>query len=114
MADPGDFPRNLQPDARRFAALTNLQYERFEIWKDDDEFYLEGDATRNPPPPESKLENINTIEQPEELTRAILESTIGDPLYPGIEMYWIAKLETTVGLGDTLFRVILTMMLCTV
>lgn len=27
------------------------------------------------------------------LARAMLEQTIGDPLYPGIEMFWIAKLE---------------------
>lgn len=113
MPDPGEFPRNLRPDARRFAALTKLQYDRFEIWKNDDEFHL--DATGGEPPnPKYKLEDIDLDKQPGELTRAILESTSGDPLYPGIEMYWIAKLKTTVGLGDTLFQVILTMMFCTV
>lgn len=101
MTDAGNFPSGLQPDARRFAALTKLQYKRFEAWKDDDTFYLKDDD--KPPTPQSKLEDIKPEEQPEELTRAILESTTGDPLYPGIDMYWIAKLQTTVGLGDTLF-----------
>ena len=100
MPEPGDFPRDLQPDARRFAALTKLQYERFEIWKNFDAFYLE--ESDGPPIPQSKLEEIELTEQPGELTRAILESTIGDSLFPGIEMSWIAKFETTVGHGDTL------------
>lgn len=99
MVDPGTFPPHLQPDARRYAALTKLQYKRFKIWKEDEGFYLDDDD--GPPIPESKLEDIELSEQPEELTRTILESAIGDPLYPGIEMYWIAKLDTTVGLGDT-------------
>lgn len=94
MTDAGNFPRDLQPDARRFAALTKLQYKRFEAWKDDDTFYL----TAPLPSPESNLEKLALTEQPRELTRAILESTTGDPLYPGIDMYWIAKLPTTVGL----------------
>jgi len=104
MPDPGEFPRNLQPDARRFAALTKLQYERFKIWKDNDAFHLDDDATLPIPP--SKLEDIELLKQPGELTRAILESTMGDPLYPGIEIYWFAKSETTVGHDDTIFRVV--------
>lgn len=99
MTDAGTFPRDLQPDARRFAALTKLQYKRFEAWTDDDDFCLETPL----PSPECKLEKIALTDQPRELTHAILESTTGDPLYPGIEMYWIAKLPTTVSLGDTLF-----------
>ncbi len=95
MTDPGDFPRNLEPNVRRFAALTKLQYQRFEIWKDDKEFYLEDDKI---PTPKSRIEQVGLDDQPGELTRASLESTIGDPLYPGLEMYWVAKLETTVGL----------------
>lgn len=112
MLVPGQFPPNLKPDARRFAALTKLQYERFKIWKDDDNFHLTGD---NPPVPQSKLENLPAAEQPEQLTRAILEPTVGDSLLPGIEMHWIAKSATTVGVGDTFFQVVLTMMVfCTV
>lgn len=94
MPDPGYFPRNLIPDAKRFASLTKLQYERFSIWKENDDFHLTG---TNPPVPPPKLENIPATNQPEQLTRAILESTTGDPLFPGLEMYWVAKLTTTVG-----------------
>jgi len=95
MVDSGLFPRRLQPDARRFAALTPLQYERFKIWKEHDGFFLTDDASGRLPVPKPKLEEITIGEQPGELTRAILESTTGDPLYPGIEMYWVAKLATT-------------------
>ena len=98
MIEPGDFPGDLQPDARRFASLTKLQYERFKIWKDDDDFHLKDDAKLKSP--KCKLEDIDLEKQPGEFTRAILESTTGDPLYPGIEMSWISKLETTVGFGS--------------
>jgi len=91
MPDPGSMPRDLKPDARRFASLTKLQYDRFKIWKNNDNFHL----TTNIPPLVLNLEEIPLLRQTEELTRAILESTMGDPLYPGIEMYWIAKSTTT-------------------
>ena len=100
MPDPGSFPSGLQPDIKTFASLTKLQYERFRKWKDDTDFKL------TPVPIYQKLEDLSeglAKDQPEYLTRAILETTIGDPLFPGIEMYWFAKLSSTVSLAATSF-----------
>ncbi|KXN92835.1 L-lysine 6-oxidase [Leucoagaricus sp. SymC.cos] len=89
MPDPGTFPSRLQPDIKRFAALTKLQYERFRTWKNDGQALP---PTWSPEPTQKKLEDVvNKKDQPDFLTRAILESTVGDPLLPGIEMYWSAK-----------------------
>ncbi|EDR13863.1 uncharacterized protein LACBIDRAFT_304964 [Laccaria bicolor S238N-H82] len=93
LPEPGTFTSNLQPDARKFAALTKLQHDRFRIWTNDDTFHLPADGVL--PIPRERLEDVDLKDQTEELTRAILETAIGDPLYPGIEMYWIAKLNTT-------------------
>jgi len=91
MPDPGTFPRNLEPDPRQFAHLTSLQYERFKVWAEDDDFTL----GHRLPTPKDRLEDVYFYDQPRELTRASLEWTIGDPLYPGIETYWIAKFANT-------------------
>lgn len=48
------------------------------------------------------IEDYDKAEQPVLLTRAMLEQSIGDPLYPGIETYWIAKLEETYDFSDDL------------
>ena len=95
MPVPGTFPPGLQPDIERFAALTKLQYERFREWKDDTEFRL----PIGPEPSYQKLEDFQKKYQPEYLTRAILGTTIGDSLHPGIEMHWSAKLPSTMGLA---------------
>jgi hypothetical protein len=105
MTDAGNFPRDLQPDARRFAALTKLQYERFEAWKEDDAFYLMDNDT--PPTPPSKLEDIRTQGGTAKGTYA---------RYPGVDDWrpalpWnrhvldreIAKRQWVLVLGDTLF-----------
>jgi hypothetical protein len=94
LPEPGTFTSNLQPDVRKFAALTKLQHDRFRLWTNDDNFYLPDDGVLPIPP--DRLEDIDLNDQPGELTRAILETAIGDPLYPGIETYWIAKFNTTV------------------
>ena len=109
LPEPGTFTTNLQPDVRKFAALTKLQHDRFRIWTNDDNFHLPDDGVL--PIPRERLEDVDLNDQPGELTRAILETAIGDPLYPGIEMYWIAKLNTTVGVPviHTLLRLTLTM-----
>lgn len=81
------------------AALTRLQYERFRIWKDNDDFHLTGDG---PPVPKFKLEDFqgdDTYKQPEQLARAILESTVGDAFFPGIEMYLIVASRGTVSVS---------------
>ncbi|EKM50630.1 uncharacterized protein PHACADRAFT_129992 [Phanerochaete carnosa HHB-10118-sp] len=88
--EPGTVPSTVTGEPiTRFAALTELQYDRFQRWKD-------GNFTVG-----TKLGTIKVIEdypiadQPVMLARAALEQTIGDPLYPGIETFWIAKLDPT-------------------
>ena len=70
----------------QFAALTTVQYDRFKRWKN-------GEFSTAPYPQAkyTKLEDAPLALQTEYVTRAHLESAIGDPLYPGIETYWIAK-----------------------
>ena len=87
----GRYPKSIE----RFASLTALQYDRFKRWRD-------GDFKADPYPildPKTgarptRIEDVNLYLQPEYLTRAHLETTIGDPLYPGIEAGWIAKLTS--------------------
>ncbi|KAF9504784.1 hypothetical protein BS47DRAFT_1401028 [Hydnum rufescens UP504] len=91
MVEAGEIPEGPDP-IYRFAALTKLQYDRFKRWKD-------GEFIVDPPPKDlAKIEEVHLSKQPDSLTRAHLESTIGDPLFPGIEMWWLAKLTDTVGL----------------
>lgn len=76
---------NRYPNAiRRFASLTALQYERFKRWS-------QGDFNTVPYPERKsvRLEDLPIADQPEYLTRSTLDTTIGDPLFPGIETYWI-------------------------
>ena len=63
-----------------------MQYSRFKDWKDGNFIVGEPYGTK------SCVEDYKTPdEQTVVLARAMLEQTIGDPLYPGIETYWIAK-----------------------
>ncbi|KAF8555871.1 hypothetical protein OG21DRAFT_1410233 [Imleria badia] len=82
---------NLPPDTslppiRRYAALTALQYERFSLWND-------GKFASNAVPwkDATELKNVELKYQPACLTLAALDHTVGEPLYPGIEVYWIAR-----------------------
>jgi L-lysine epsilon oxidase C-terminal domain len=54
--------------------LTGLQYDRFRDWAD-------GQFTKG----SKGATNLDL------LTRAALEQTVGTQMYPGIEVYWIAK-----------------------
>ncbi|TFK38751.1 hypothetical protein BDQ12DRAFT_605201 [Crucibulum laeve] len=79
------------PPIRRFAALTELQYTRFKQWregkfKSSQPFWKKQDGT-----PYANIEAAPLQFQPWLLTFAALEHTVGEPLYPGIEMYWLAK-----------------------
>jgi L-lysine epsilon oxidase C-terminal domain len=98
MVEPGEISEDLDP-IKTFSALTRLQYDRFIKWKD-------GNFTVGALPHGNKIEDVPLPEQPESLTRAHLELTIGDPLLPGIEMWWLAKLPETVGLRYTLSRAV--------
>lgn len=70
---------------QRFMALTELQYNRFKDWKDGN--FVAG----MPYEGKKSIEEYDKAEQPFLLTRAMLDQTIGEALYPGIETYWIAK-----------------------
>ncbi|KAI0668650.1 hypothetical protein C8Q78DRAFT_1097533 [Trametes maxima] len=92
--EPGTIRASRRPPIERFAALTKLQYERFEDWKN-------GNFETGVPLPADKkaIEDFPVKDQPGLLTRAMLEQCIGDPLYPGLEMYWLAKLPEVYRLG---------------
>jgi len=79
------------PPIERFAALTKLQYSRFQSWRDGDyqsnqPFWKRGDGRAY-----QTLEEAPLQIRPWLQTLAALEHSIGDPLYPGIEMYHLAK-----------------------
>ena len=76
--------------------MTGLQYERFREWKDGN--FIKGEEFGTL----KAIEDYKLEEQPAILTRAALEHTIGDPLYPGIETYWIMKCEETFCMQDKL------------
>ncbi|KAL1952428.1 hypothetical protein VTO73DRAFT_1577 [Trametes versicolor] len=84
--EPGTTNDIVGEPIQRFSALTEVQYNRFKDWKDG-KF-----VTGTPYGTKKFIEEYDKAEQPVLLTRAMLEQTIGDPLYPGIEVYWIAKL----------------------
>ncbi|KAH7909846.1 hypothetical protein BJ138DRAFT_1154322, partial [Hygrophoropsis aurantiaca] len=86
-------PGEQVPPIKRFAALTKLQYGRFEKW-------AKGDFVANKAPwsdylqyagLDNALDKVPLDLQPYFLTRAALEHTVGEPLYPGIEMHWTAR-----------------------
>ncbi|KAF8208007.1 hypothetical protein K438DRAFT_1813258 [Mycena galopus ATCC 62051] len=84
--EPGGDRNVIGEPIQRFAALTELQFKRFQDFRDGN--YKAGDAFSK-----QAIEEYSAAEQPVMLARAMLEQTIGDPLYPGIEVFWIAKLE---------------------
>ncbi|KAG1743607.1 uncharacterized protein EDB91DRAFT_1335740 [Suillus paluster] len=92
--EPGEPLRPGDP-IKRFAAFTRLQYQRFLQWKRGQ--FLASDA------PWSRFTEFDEVPpalQPSFLTRAALEHTVGEPLYPGIEVYWAAR-EPKMYLFDT-------------
>jgi hypothetical protein len=52
-------------------------------------------APNPPPPPPSSIEQFPVQLRPTMLTKASLESAIGAPLFPGIEISWNAELDET-------------------
>ncbi|KAG0698477.1 hypothetical protein DFH29DRAFT_941196 [Suillus ampliporus] len=83
--EPGQPMRPGDP-IKRFATLTKVQYERFRRWKN-------GDFLIDPAPWSgySSFDEVPASLQPAFLTRAALEHTVGEPLYPGIEVHWTAR-----------------------
>ncbi|KAH9955556.1 ferritin-like-domain-containing protein [Russula dissimulans] len=86
----GDNGRATAGDQSTFASITELQYDRLVKWS-------EGNFIVEPPPPPlpQHIEELPLQKQPDALTKAHLESTIGAPLFPGIEMSWNAELSET-------------------
>ncbi|KAI0684994.1 hypothetical protein BC835DRAFT_1421711 [Cytidiella melzeri] len=72
-------------NADRWTSLTQLQYDRFKKWASGDF------VTGTKPTPAMSLDQIALQDQPHALTFAALEWSVGAPLYPGIECYWIAE-----------------------
>ncbi|KAG0698475.1 hypothetical protein DFH29DRAFT_941178 [Suillus ampliporus] len=83
--EPGQPLRPGDP-IKRFAAFTNLQYQRFLQWKRG-----KFDAKDAPWSQYKTFDKVPLDLQPSFLTRAALEHTIGEPLYPGIEVHWVAR-----------------------
>ncbi|PCH38726.1 hypothetical protein WOLCODRAFT_161779 [Wolfiporia cocos MD-104 SS10] len=84
--EPGQIIPSSGVPIKRFAALTALQYARFEKWAAG---IFSADTSRW-----QEYETIEAVPvnmQPLSLTLAALEHSTGDPLYPGLETYWIAK-----------------------
>jgi hypothetical protein len=84
--EPGEPLSDKGEPIKRFASLTKLQYERFVEWKDGKFSPARPTWTKY-----NWFENIPLALQPTCLTRAALEHTVGEPLYPGIEVHWSAR-----------------------
>ncbi|KAG8990267.1 hypothetical protein FRB90_001836, partial [Tulasnella sp. 427] len=82
-----DMPENVTDDndANRWTSLTQLQHDRLQEWSQGN--FVTGHKPRK----YEKFEEIPLEEQPHALTFAALEWSVGAPLYPGIESYWIAE-----------------------
>ncbi|KAI9511269.1 hypothetical protein F5148DRAFT_374656 [Russula earlei] len=89
----GDNGRTTYGDPTTFSSITELQYDRLVKWSKGD--FIVG---RPPPPPPPHIEDLPLQMQPNALTKASLESTIGAPLYPGIELSWNAEQSETYNL----------------
>jgi len=64
-------------------ALTTTQYEQLKRWAAGD--FVTGERPSLPP---RKIEEMPLTEQPAALDRAALESCLGGPFHPGIELTW--------------------------
>ncbi|KAG8908749.1 hypothetical protein FRB99_002987 [Tulasnella sp. 403] len=83
----GDMPeeRGDPNSADRWASLTHLQYDRLKKWSQG-QF-----ENKTRPPVYNKFDDIPLQQQPDALAHAGIEWTVGAPLYPGIECYWVAE-----------------------
>jgi len=82
----GDLPAPGGPrNADLWQSLTRLQYDQLKKWADG-EF-----VTGEPIVPPATFETIDLKDQPAALTTAALQWSIGGPLFPGIECFWIAE-----------------------
>ncbi|KAG8908755.1 hypothetical protein FRB99_002993 [Tulasnella sp. 403] len=83
----GDMPeaRGDRNSADRWASLTQLQYDRLKKWSQGN--FVTGTRPQIP----SSFEEIPLQDQPHALRFAALEWSVGAPLYPGIECYWVAE-----------------------
>jgi hypothetical protein len=78
------------PERGEYTALTEYQYTLMERWARGD---FEADWTSEPAP--VAFDELPLNQQPDALTRAVLEGCIGAPFFPGIEVtYVIAQAAT--------------------
>jgi hypothetical protein len=86
--EPGDFSSasDVEDPIQRFSSLTTLQFKRFKDWKNG-KFEVSSEESHD------RIEDYDIEEQPLALTRAMLEQAIGEPLYPGIETFWIMRCD---------------------
>lgn len=96
MRDPNDpFNSGNMPALNAGLAVTELQYAQFGMWKDgmfDDDW----DPAWNPvQPPEPPLADYPVEEQPDVLTMAALDTTVGGSFAPGIEAGEIVEQAST-------------------
>ncbi|CAE7140727.1 unnamed protein product [Rhizoctonia solani] len=94
--DNGDHPETSSDpnDRNRWASLSQLQYGRLEKWSQGN--FTTGEKEV----PYESFDKIPLAEQPSALTRAPLERCVGAPMYPGIEVFWVAQLEEMYKLED--------------
>jgi len=71
----------------RWASLTQLQYDRLAKWS---EGKFTNEAVK---PPYVSFDLIPLADQPDALTKAALEWSVGAPLSPGIEVYWSSEFD---------------------
>jgi hypothetical protein len=73
-------------NSKRFFSLTRTQYAMFAQWAADN---FKPDGSSPPPTPANKAPIT-----PESLDRAALETCVGGPFFPGIEVSWIIRNPT--------------------
>ncbi len=90
----GDYGENgpIQGDPTTWLTVIASQYDRLRRWRDGD---FADDWPRGSngalAMPSASVEDVPLARQPEALTRAALERTVGAPFFPGIEMTYIVR-----------------------
>lgn len=91
-----DLPETIGDEngADRWASLTQLQHDRLKKWSEGK--FVTGEKVKV----YKSFDDIPLAEQPHALTFAALEWSVGAPLYPGIECFWVAEFGEMYDLGQ--------------
>ncbi|CAE7151084.1 unnamed protein product [Rhizoctonia solani] len=92
----GDDSEPEEGKPNRWASLTQLQYDRLKKWAGPEKNFTIGVEEV----PYESFDKIPLDEQPSALTKAGLEWSIGAPMYPGIEVYWVAQRDESYKPGE--------------